>query len=30
MIQAIQFAVYTQTSAAVPVSFCINNLTLTE
>jgi hypothetical protein len=28
-IQAIQFAVYTDTMASVPVSFCINNLTLT-
>jgi hypothetical protein len=29
-IQAIQFAVYTDTMAAVPVSFCISNLTLTQ
>jgi hypothetical protein len=28
-VQAIQFAVYTDTSATVPVSFCINHLTLT-
>jgi hypothetical protein len=30
MIQAIQFAVYTDTLASIPVSFCINNLTLTK
>jgi hypothetical protein len=28
-LQAIQFAVYTDTTAAVPVAFCISNLTLT-
>jgi hypothetical protein len=28
--QAIQFAVYTDVTASVPVSFCINNLTLTN
>jgi hypothetical protein len=30
MIQAIQFSVYTDVTAAVPVSFCISNLTLTQ